>query len=95
MGTISWHPDQAFEINRMRRELKIAVGAYDRTLPLMAGLIEIEAVDARFITAPLEEFVARAFDECAYDVTELSASNDIYLTARWQQGLAPRQLKIE
>lgn len=65
----------------MTRKLTVAVGAYDRTLPLMAGLVAIESVDARFVTAPLEEIFARAFDERAYDVTELSASNYIYLTA--------------
>jgi 4,5-dihydroxyphthalate decarboxylase len=65
----------------MMRELTVAVGAYDRTLPLMAGLIKIDDVDARFVTAPLEDIFARAFDERFYDVTELSASNYIYLTA--------------
>lgn len=65
----------------MTRELTVAVGAYDRTLPLMAGIVKIDDVDARFVTAPLEEIFARAFDERAYDVTELSASNYIYLTA--------------
>lgn len=64
----------------MTRELTVAVGAYDRTLPLMAGIAKIDGVDARFVTAPLEEIFARAFDERAYDVTELSASNYIYLT---------------
>ena len=64
----------------MTRKLTVAVGAYDRTLPLMAGLVKIEGVDARFVTAPLEEIFARAFDDRAYDVTELSASNYIYLT---------------
>ena len=65
----------------MTRKLTVAVGAYDRTLPLMAGIVRIDGVDARFVTAPLEEIFARAFDERAYDVTELSASNYIYLTA--------------
>ena len=65
----------------MTRALTVAVGAYDRTLPLMAGLVKIDGADARFVTAPLEEIFARAFDEHAYDVTELSASNYIYLTA--------------
>jgi 4,5-dihydroxyphthalate decarboxylase len=65
----------------MTRELTVAVGAYDRTLPLMAGLVKIDGVNARFVTAPLEEIFARAFDERAYDVTELSASNYIYITA--------------
>jgi 4,5-dihydroxyphthalate decarboxylase len=65
----------------MAREITIAVGAYDRTLPLMAGIVGIDGVSARYVTAPLEEIFARAFDERAYDVTELSASNYIYLTA--------------
>lgn len=57
------------------------MGAYDRTLPLMAGLIGIEGVVAEYVTAPLEAIFARAFDEGAYDVTELSFSNYLYLTA--------------
>ena len=62
-------------------KLKIAVGINDRTLPLLAGLIAIEDVEPTFITAPLEEIFARAFDEQAFDVTELSFSNYLYLTA--------------
>ena len=65
----------------MSRPLSIAVAAYDRTLPLMAGLILIEGVTPTYATAPLEEIFARAFDEQAFDVTELSFSNYLYLTA--------------
>lgn len=65
----------------MSRPLSIAVAAYDRTLPLMAGLIPIEGVTPTYVTAPLEEIFARAFDEQAFDVTELSFSNYLYLTA--------------
>ena len=65
----------------MSRPLSIAVAPYDRTLPLMAGLIPIEGVTPSFATAPLEEIFARAFDEQAFDVTELSFSNYLYLTA--------------
>ena len=61
--------------------LKIAVGINDRTLPLLAGLVGIDDVKSEFVTAPLEEIFARAFDEQAYDVTELSFSNYLYLTA--------------
>jgi len=61
--------------------LKIAVGAYDRTLPLMAGLVGVDDVVAEYVTAPLEEIFARAFDEQAYDITELSFSNYLYLTS--------------
>ena len=64
-----------------KTKLSIAVAANDRTLPLMAGLVTIEDVEATFVTAPLEEIFARAFDEQAFDVTELSFSNYLYLTA--------------
>ena len=63
------------------KQITIAVGVNDRTLPLLAGLVEIEDVDASYVTAPLEEIFARAFDDQAYDVTELSFSNHLYLTA--------------
>ena len=64
-----------------RKPITIAVGVNDRTLPLLARLVEIEDVDATYVTAPLEEIFARAFDDQAYDVTELSFSNYLYLTA--------------
>ena len=47
----------------------------------MAGLVAIEGVDADYVTAPLEEIFARAFDDQAFDVTELSFSNYLYLTS--------------
>lgn len=47
----------------------------------MAGLVAVEGATAEYVTAPLEEIFARAFDERAYDVTELSFSNYLYLTA--------------
>ena len=47
----------------------------------MAGLVEVEGVDADYVTAPLEEIFARAFDDQAFDVTELSFSNYLYLTS--------------
>ncbi len=65
----------------MTTRLKIAVGAYDRTLPLMAGFIGIDNVAAEYVTAPLENIFARAFDDHAYDVTELSFSNFLFLTS--------------
>lgn len=64
--------------------LTIAVGVNDRTLPLIGGLATIEGVSANYITAPLEEIFARAFDQQAFDVTELSFSNYLYLTATGQ-----------
>lgn len=65
-------------------KLRIAVGVNDRTLPLLAGLVVIEGVKSEFITAPPEEIFARAFDEQAFDVTELSFSNYLYLAATGQ-----------
>ena len=64
----------------MTSHLKIAVAAYDRTVPC-AGLFGIEGVDAEYMTAPLEKIFAQAFDMQAYDVTELSFSNYLYLTS--------------
>lgn len=61
--------------------LRIAVGINDRTLPLLAGLVGFDDIQPEYVTAPLEEIFARAFDEQAFDVTELSFSNYLYLTA--------------
>jgi len=72
-------PRLARGVDRLTTRLKIAVGAYDRTLALMAGLIGIDDVVAEYVTAPLEEIFARAFDDQAYDITELSFSNYLYL----------------
>lgn len=63
-------------------ELTIAVDPNDRTLPLMAGVVEINGVAPKFVSAPLEEIFARAFDDQAFDVTELSFSNYLYLTSK-------------
>lgn len=62
-------------------ECDVGVGVYDRTLPLMAGLINIDGVAARYDVAPLEELFARAFDEQAFGIAEMSFSNFMYLTA--------------
>ncbi|MBU2532378.1 MAG: ABC transporter substrate-binding protein, partial [Alphaproteobacteria bacterium] len=62
-------------------KLTVAIGINDRTLPLLGGLTGFEGIDAEFVTAPLEEIFARAFDEQAFDVTELSFSNHLYMTA--------------
>ena len=67
-----------------KQKLKIAVGVNDRTLPLLAGLVDFADIEPEFVTAPLEEIFARAFDEQAFDVTELSFSNYLYLTATEQ-----------
>jgi len=65
----------------MTTTLSVGVGPNDRTLPLMAGLVDTDGLNFDFSTAPLEELFARAFDEAAYDVAELSFSNFLYLTS--------------
>ena len=47
----------------------------------MAGLVGMDDVAAEYLTAPLEEIFAKAFDTQAYDVAELSFSNYLYLTS--------------
>ena len=47
----------------------------------MAGLVGVDDVVAEYVTAPLEEIFARAFDDQAYDITELSFSNYLYITS--------------
>src|SRR3546814_16501135 len=65
----------------LSRALRIAVGAYDRTLPLMAGLVGIDGVAAESVTAPPEEIFAPAFDGPRHDVTEMSFRHYLYLPA--------------
>jgi len=52
----------------------VGVGVYDRTLPLMAGLFNIEGVDATWDIAPLERIFARAFDEQAFAIAEQASA---------------------
>ena len=47
----------------------------------MAGLVGIDNAAAEYVTAPLEEIFARAFDDYAYDIAELSFSNYLFLTS--------------
>ncbi|MBB55290.1 MAG: 4,5-dihydroxyphthalate decarboxylase [Magnetovibrio sp.] len=47
----------------------------------MAGLVAVDNIVAEYVTAPLEEIFAQAFDEQAYDITELSFSNYLFLTS--------------
>jgi len=61
--------------------LLCAVGRYDRTSALLDGTIEIAGIDATFTSPPLEEMFRLALDHGAYDVSELSFSNYLYLSA--------------
>lgn len=66
----------------LSRKLRIALGVYDRTLPLIAGLTTVEGVQTEFVCEPLESIFRRAFDEAEFDVSELSFSNFLLMTAR-------------
>ena len=62
-------------------KLLVGLGRYDRTAPLLEGRLGVEGADAEFISPPLEQLFARAFDKGDLDVAELSFSNYIYLTS--------------
>lgn len=61
--------------------LSIAIGRYDRTQPLLDGRVRVAGCEAVVESPPLNKVFARAFDEGAWDVAELSCSNFLYLTA--------------
>ncbi len=62
--------------------LSIAVGNYDRTRPLMDGLVQIDGVDPVFLTLDPEEIFFRAFRHAAFDICELSMSSFTVKTAQ-------------
>lgn len=66
-------------------ELSIAVGAYDRVLPLKDGSVSIDGVEPVFLHLEPEEIFFRAFREPVFDVCELSLSSSVVKCAegRW------------
>ncbi len=62
--------------------LQIAVGDYDRTRPLIDGVVRVEGCDSEVITGDLEEIFERAFEHASYEVTELSFSNYLIASSR-------------
>ena len=62
-------------------KILVGLGRYDRTAPLLEGRVGIHDADATFISPPLEQLFARAFDKGDLDVAELSFSNYVYLTS--------------
>ena len=62
-------------------KLLVGLGRYDRTAALLEGRLGIRGADATFISPPLEQLFARAFDKGDLDVAELSFSNYVYLTS--------------
>lgn len=62
--------------------ITIAVGDYDRTRPLIDGRIGIADRRASYTCPPFETMFSNAFDRGLYEVSELSFSNFVRLTAR-------------
>ena len=66
--------------------LSIAVRDYDRTRPLMDGLVAIDGVDPVFMVLDPEEIFFRAFRHAEFDVCEMSMSS---FTVKTVQGNNP------
>jgi len=62
--------------------LSVAVRDYDRTRPLMDGLVAIDGVDPVFMALDPEEIFFRAFRHAEFDICELSLSSFTVKTAR-------------
>jgi 4,5-dihydroxyphthalate decarboxylase len=57
-----------------RLPLTLACWNYDRVAALQDGRVQVEGVDLRFISLPIEELFFRVFKSQEFDVTELSLS---------------------
>lgn len=66
----------------MSIRLSLVCSACDRTQRIIDGRIRIAGTETTVAALPAEEMFARAFDHAEFDVTELSFSNFIRLTAR-------------
>jgi 4,5-dihydroxyphthalate decarboxylase len=62
--------------------LSVAVGDYDRTRPLIDGVIRIDGVDPVFLMLEPEEIFFRALRQAEFDICELSLSSFTLNTAR-------------
>ena len=59
----------------MVKQLSLAVGAYDRTLPLVDGRVRAEGVELAAMTLPVEEIFYRTATYREFDVSEMSLSS--------------------
>jgi 4,5-dihydroxyphthalate decarboxylase len=59
-----------------------AVGAFDRTQPLLDGRVRVEGFEVEWTSGELESLFARAFASAEFDVTELSFCNYLIAAAR-------------
>jgi len=62
--------------------LSIAIGPYDRMMPLVRGEVRIDAVDPQFMLLEPEEIFFRAMRHEAFDICELSLSSYALRVAR-------------
>jgi 4,5-dihydroxyphthalate decarboxylase len=62
--------------------LSIAVGDYDRTRPLVDGIVQIDGTDPVFMLLEPEEIFFRAFRHAEFDICELSLSSFALKTAQ-------------
>lgn len=65
-----------------RLALSVAVGPYDRMMPLVQGEVQIDAVDPHFMLLEPEEIFFRAMRHEAFDICELSLSSYALRVAR-------------
>ena len=66
----------------MNQTIKIAVGDYDRTRPLIDGSVKVAGFNTEVSCGDLEEIFAKAFKSAPFEVTELSFSNFLITSAR-------------
>jgi 4,5-dihydroxyphthalate decarboxylase len=59
-----------------------AVGAFDRTQPLLDGRVTVEGFEIAWTSGELESLFSRAFARAEFDVTELSFCNYLIAAAR-------------
>lgn len=65
-----------------RLQLSVAIGPYDRMMPLVHGEVRIDAVDPHFMLLEPEEIFFRAMRHEAFDICELSLSSYSLRVAR-------------
>ncbi|MGG5809289.1 PhnD/SsuA/transferrin family substrate-binding protein [Falsiroseomonas sp. CW058] len=63
-------------------QLSVAIGPYDRMMPLVQGEVRIDAVDPQFMLLEPEEIFFRAMRHEAFDICELSLSSYALRVAR-------------
>jgi 4,5-dihydroxyphthalate decarboxylase len=63
-------------------KITAAVGAFDRTQPLLDGRVGVEGYDVAWTSGELESLFSRAFETAEFDVTELSFCNYLIAAAR-------------